>query len=296
LDKQRIIRALKARGHVVAMTGDGINDAVALKGADVGVAMGSGQDIAKEAADLVLLDDSFTTIVAAIREGRVIRDNLRKVIGFLLATNAAEVAIFFVSLLAGMPLPLLPAQILWVNLVTDGTSDVALSLEPAERGVMKRAPEDPEAPLLSRQMLWHIGFTGVVATVGAMSVYWYIFSYLSADIAYARTMTFTFVSIVSLLSVWSFRSLSESIFRRGFWGNKWVPVSLAASAGLHMLAVYVPGLQKFFGTVPLSLSDWVLIVAVAVVALMVMDLRKLFIGPKAWVKVPHGRLAREASK
>ncbi|MFH1354445.1 MAG: HAD-IC family P-type ATPase [bacterium] len=296
LDKQRVVKALKACGHVVAMTGDGINDAVALKGADVGVAMGSGRDIAKEAADLVLLDDSFSTIVAAVREGRVIRDNLRKVIGFLLATNAAEVAIFFVSLLAGMPLPLLPAQILWVNLVTDGTSDIALSLEPGERGVMRRKPEDPESPLLGRQLSFHIMFAGAVMTAATIGVYWYSLEYLASDIVHARTMAFTSISIISLLSVWSFRSLRESIFKRGFWGNKWLPASLAVSAGLQISAIYVPGLQGFFGTVALSLSDWTLIVAVAVAALVVMDLRKLFIHNRRWTKDQPRQLAGEASK
>jgi len=296
LDKQRIVRALKARGQVVAMTGDGINDAVALKAADVGVAMGSGQDIAKEAADLVLLDDSFSTIVEAIREGRVVRDNLRKVMGFLLATNAAEVAIFFVSLLIGMPLPLLPAQILWVNLVTDGTSDVALALEPAERGVMKRPPEDPSDPLLGQQLLWHIVFTGAAVTLATAGVYWYMLTYLAVDLAYARTMAFTFISIVSLLSMWSFRSLNESIFRRGFWGNLWVPVSLIISASLQVSAVYVPGLQRFFGTVSLSLADWALIIVAALVTIVIIDMRKLFIRFQGWVIPQHKQLASEVSK
>jgi Ca2+-transporting ATPase len=280
LDKQRIVRSLQANGHVVAMTGDGVNDAVALKVADIGVAMGSGTDIAKEAADLILLDDSFSTIVAAIREGRVLRDNVRKVIVFLLSTNAAEVAIFFVSLLLRLPLPLLPAQILWVNLVTDGTSDIALALEPEERGTMKRGPENPGAPLLGKTMVQHIIFSGVVVTLATMGLYWYLFRYVGTDLVYARTMSFTVLSIISLLSVWSFRSLKESILTRGFWGNLWVPVSLALSAGLHMLAIYAPSLQGFFGTVPLSLRDWALIVIVAVVAVILIDLRKIVIKEK----------------
>lgn len=280
LDKQRIVRALQSIGHVVAMTGDGVNDAVALKVADIGVAMGSGTDIAKEVADLVLLDNSFSTIVAAIREGRVLRDNVRKVIVFLLATNAAEVAIFFVSLLLRLPLPLLPAQILWVNLVTDGTSDIALALEPKERGTMKRGPEDPNAPLLGKVMMQHIIFSGTVVTLATMGLYWYLFRYSGADLVYARTMTFTVLSIISLLSVWSFRSLKESILTRGFWGNVWVPVSLVLSAGLHVLAIYVPRLQSFFGTVPLTLRDWSLIIIVAVAAVILIDLRKMVIKEK----------------
>ena len=277
LDKQRIVRTLQSRGHVVAMTGDGVNDAVALKVADIGVAMGSGTDITKEVADLVLLDNSFSTIVAAIREGRVLKDNVRKVIVFLLSTNAAEVAIFFISLLLRLPLPLLPAQILWVNLVTDGTSDIALALEPKERGVMKRGPEDPNAPLLGKEMMQHIFFSGAVVTLATMGLYWYLFRYGGADLVYARTMTFTALAVISLLSVWSFRSLKESILTRGVRGNVWVTVSMTLSVGLHMVAIYVPKLQGFFGTVPLALRDWALIVVVAVVAVIVIDMRKMFI-------------------
>jgi len=278
LDKQRIVRALQERGEVVAMTGDGINDAVALKGADIGVAMGTGRDIAREAADLVLLDDSFATIVAAIREGRVLRDNVRKVIGFLLATNGAEVGIFFVSLLAGWPLPLLPAQILWVNLVTDGTSDIALSLEPAERGVMQRRPEDPGARLIDWRLASHILAVGLIVTVAAMGLYWYLLQQ-QYDIVRIRTMSFTFLSLISLLSVWSFRSLNESIYRRGILGNPWVPVSLAVSAGLQVAAIYWPPLQRVFDTVPLTRDDLLLVALVAVVAVIIIDLRKLVLTP-----------------
>ena len=274
LDKQRIVKALQAKGHVVAMTGDGVNDAVALKSADIGVAMGSGKDIAKEAADLILLDDNFEIIIRAVEEGRVLRDNIKKVLGFLLATNAAEVAIFFVSLMFGMPLPLLPAQILWINLVTDGTSDIALALEPKERNVMNRKPSDPKAQLLGKILGYHIVVTGLIVTVATMVLYAYVLRAYVGDLVYARTMAFTFVSIVSLLSVWSFRSLDESILSRGFWGNKWVPISLAISASLHIMAVYVPRLQGFFNTTALSIRDWALIVCIALVTVLIVDFRK----------------------
>jgi Ca2+-transporting ATPase len=288
LDKQRIVRALQDQGEVVAMTGDGINDAVALKSADIGVAMGSGKDIAKQAADLVLLDDSFATIVAAVYEGRVLRDNLRKVIAFLLATNSAEVAIFFVSLVTGLPLPLLPAQILWINLVTDGTSDIALSLEPGERDVMQRKPEDPRAPLISAQLLGQIVFAGLVVTAGAMALYWHALSVRGIDLTHARTLTFTFVSVASLLSVWSFRSLRESLWRRGLWGNTWVPVSLGVSLSLQLLAIYVPPLQRFFDTVPLNRQDWLCIIVAALITLIIMDFRKTLL-PRLWKHLRAGR-------
>jgi calcium-translocating P-type ATPase len=275
LDKQRIIRALQTRGHVVAMTGDGVNDAVALKAADIGVAMGSGKDIAKDAADLVLLDNSFVTIVTAIREGRVVRNNIRKVIAFLLSTNAAEVAIFFVSLLAGVPLPLLPAQILWINIVTDGTSDLALSAEPEESNVMRRRPENPHGALYDRRALWHIVFAGLAMTVTTFSLYWYALRITGVSLEYARTLAFVFLSVSSLLSVWSWRSLRESILRRGLWQNKWVPISAAFSFGLQLAAVYLPGFQSFFNTVPLAPRDWGIILVLALVTVAIIDLRKI---------------------
>jgi Ca2+-transporting ATPase len=292
MDKQRVIKALQRQGQVVAMTGDGINDAVALKSADIGVAMGSGKDIAKEAADLVLLDDKFETIVEAIQEGRVLRDNIKKVLAFLLSTNAAEVAIFFVSLVLGMPLPLLPAQILWVNLVTDGTADIALSLEPTERDVMKRKPLNPQARLLNAEMLYHIVVTGVIVTAMTMGLYIYLLQTGQQNLTYIRTMTFTLISFISLLSVWSFRSLKESIRRRGLWGNKWVVVSLLASAGLHLLAIYVPRMQEIFDTVALTVHDWYLIVTLSLIAVVLIDLRKIVRDIVGWWQPIDGAAIR----
>lgn len=275
LDKQRLIRLLQAQGEIVAMTGDGVNDAVALKSADIGVAMGSGKDIAKDAADLVLLDNNFATIVHAVREGRVIRDNLRKVIAFLLSTNVAEVAIFLVSALLHWPLPLLPAQILWINLVTDGTSDIALSLEPDERNIMHRSPESPTAPLMSRRLLYQILSSGFIMTTVAMVLYWYLWRHLALDLPYVQTMIFCFVAVSSLLSTWSFRSLHDSLYRRGLWQNPWIIISAGFSFLLQLAAIYIPLLQRFFGTVALTPPDWALIFALALATVIIIDLRKL---------------------
>lgn len=286
LDKQRIIRLLQEQGEVVAMTGDGVNDAVALKSADIGVAMGSGKDIAKDAADLVLLDNNFATIVHAIREGRVIRDNVRKVIAFLLATNVAEVAIFLVSVILRWPLPLLPAQILWINLVTDGTSDIALSLEPDERNIMRRPPEHPTTPLLGRGLLWQIASSGLIMTVAAMALYWYLWRYLALELPYVQTMIFCFVAVSSLLSTWSFRSLQDSLYRRGIWQNPWVIVSAGFSFILQLAAVYIPPLQRLFGTVPLDGYDWSIVVALAVITVILIDLRKVFVTRQPSLSVP----------
>lgn len=277
LDKQRIVRALQKRGHIVAMTGDGINDAVALKTSDVGIAMGSGSDVAKDASDVILIDDSFRTIVETIREGRVIRDNIRKVIAFLIATNAAEVAVFFVSVLANLPLPLLPAQILWINLVTDGTSDIALSLEPPEKDIMRRKPESPDTPIIGTALTSDIIFSGIVMTASTSTLYWYLYSYGGADLTYARTMTFTFLSVASLLSVWSFRSLRHRVTRHGLWKNKWVILSTCFSFSLQLLAIYATSFQRFFNTVPLKASDWLIIGVLGIATALVIDIRKIIL-------------------
>lgn len=278
LDKQRIVKALQSQGHVVAMTGDGANDAVALSVADIGVAMGSGKDIAKDAAKLILLDDNFATIVAAIREGRVIRDNVRKVIGFLLATNAAEVLIFLVSLLLGLPLPLLPAQILWINIVTDGSSDLALSLEPEERNVMHRPPEDPAGSLITKPLVLQILIAGLIMTAFSTLLYWFTYQVIGFDLAYVRTLIFSLLAVTALLSTWSYRSLWEPIWRRGITQNPWLFASAGFSFLLQLAAIYLPGAHSFFGTVPLALTDWGIVILLAILAVIAIDIRK-YIAP-----------------
>lgn len=281
LDKQRIVRLLQQQGQVVAMTGDGINDAVALKGADIGVAMESGSDIAKDASDMVLLNNSLSTIVAAIKEGRVLRDNVRKVMAYLLATNMAEVLIFFASIFMGLPLPLLPLQILWINLVTDGTSDIALSLEGAEEDVMRRGPESKGRLLLGRDFSLAIVYSGLVMTVATMVIFWFALVQYAQPLPYARTMAFSFLATASLLSMWSFRSNRQGMFSR-LSPNPWVWLSAAFSFGLQLLAIYTPRFNVWFDTVPLTARDWAIILVVSAITIFFVDARK-------WI---HGRQRR----
>lgn len=287
LDKQRIVRLLQREGHVVAMTGDGINDAVALKGADLGVAMGSGSDVAKDAADLVLLNNSFATIITAIKEGRVLRDNVRKVMTYLLSTNAAEVALFFACVLLGLPIPLTAAQILWINIVTSGTSDIALSLEGEEEDVMQRGPDDPKRLFFGASVSRTIAYSGLIMMLACVAVFWLALHYLQQPLEVARTVVFAFLATTSLLSVWSFRSQKRSMFS-AYKYNHWIILSAGFSFVLQLAAMYIPAIATFFGTVPLGLTAWLWIVGGALLTVIAIDVRK-FIWPARAAYVGHAQ-------
>jgi P-type Ca2+ transporter type 2C len=251
--KLKIVRALQQRGHVVAMTGDGVNDAPALKKSDIGVAMGvTGTDVAKEAADIVLLDDNFTTIVAAVEEGRIIYDNIRKFIKYLATTNSAEIALMLIAPLLGMPLPLLPLQILWVNLVTDGLPALALGVEPAERDTMRRPPFHPGESIFAGGMGAHIVWVGLLMAAVALGTgYWY---WRGAD-EHWQTMVFTVITLSQLGHVLAIRSWRDSLFRIGVTSNKPLLAAVALMVVLQLAIIYLPTLQRFFRTVPLPPRD-----------------------------------------
>ncbi|HEX6631247.1 MAG TPA: cation-translocating P-type ATPase, partial [Gemmatimonadaceae bacterium] len=288
--KLRIVRALQAGGAVVAMTGDGVNDAPALKTADIGVAMGiTGTDVSKEAADIVLADDDFATIVAAVEEGRAIFANIRKFLRFLLSSNIGEVlTMFFGVLLAeqlGLPthegavvLPLLATQILWINLVTDGAPALALGVDPADEGLMHRPPRPAGEGVITPHMWRGILFVGVVMAAGTLYV---LDAALpgglvegTGNLRYGQTMAFTTLMLAQLFNTVNARSDDRSAFAHLFT-NHWLWAAILVSVGLHFVVLYVPPLQRAFGTVPLDAASWLRCVAVASTVLWLREGTKL---------------------
>jgi P-type Ca2+ transporter type 2C len=270
--KLRIVQALQTKGHVVAMTGDGVNDAPALKKAEIGVAMGiTGTDVAKEASEMVLLDDNFATIVAAVEEGRVIYDNVRKFVKFSVAGNVGKVLVMLLAPFLGKPLPLLPLQLLWLNLLTDGLLGLGLGVEPAERETMRRPPYSPKENLFSRGMGLHIGWVGGLIGALALGVgAWYFF----AGLPQWQTMVFTTLAFAQMWQALASRSVRESIFTLGIFSNPLLIGMIGLTLALQLAVIYVPFLQDFFQTMPLTLGDLGLSVGLSSLVFVAIEVEK----------------------
>ncbi len=276
-DKLRIIDAWQANGEVVAMTGDGVNDAPALRSADIGVAVGSGTDIAKETANLIILDDNFKTIVSAVRQGRVIFDNIRKVVLYLLSDSFSEVIIISVSLILGFPLPLLAAQILWINLVTDGFPHIALTVEPEEKAIMSEPPINRNESIVNTEMRVLIGLISGVTGVVTIGLFYYFWK-STGDLALARTVAFASVGIDSLIYVFSCRSLRKPIWKKNPFANPYLLLAVVGGAILQLISIYTPWFQNVVKTVPLSLEHWEAIgIAVLLVMFFIELIKYIFI-------------------
>ncbi len=279
--KLRIVKAWRKKGQVVAMTGDGVNDAPAVKEADIGVAMGiTGTDVTKEVSDMVVTDDNFASIVSAVEEGRGIYDNIKKFIHYLLSCNTGEILVMFSASLFGLPIPLLPIHILWVNLVTDGLPALALGVDPVDKKIMNRQPRKQNEPVITKKNMLLMLMQGAFIAFCSLLAFCFVMYVEKEGLARGRTAAFIVLSCSQLFHSFNCRSQVESLFKLGVFTNMKLIAANFVSFSLQMMVVYVPFFQKIFKTEALSLTDWLFVIAVASLPLWGMELYKIFVKTK----------------
>ena len=279
--KVRIITALRANGEVAAMTGDGVNDALALKRADIGIAMGiTGTDVAKNTAELILTDDNFASIVSAVEEGRIIYSNIKKFVFFLLSCNIGEILLVFISILFNLPVPLRAIQLLWLNLVTDSFPALALGVEKGDPDIMDIPPRDPKSPILDKDMIIGIGLQSIAIAGASLLAYRWGLKTYPGHIDKARTITFTTLILAELLRAFSSRSRRHSLFKIGYFTNRTLVYATLLSFGLLLGVLYLPFMATIFYTFPIGIKDWLIVLPYAFIPLVVGELSKVIFNKK----------------